>query len=252
MKDEKLQTEEISTKNSKFLTWFDNFWYHYKWHTIAIAFIVLVIGTCIIQFVTTPKNDIIFTYAGPKEFVTVPEEKAGINSALSDVSKKVYGEKSTASLNSFLIYSKEQIDEIKSQLDENGKPQYVDTAFNTSQMNSFDEFSKSGASFILLLDPSVYQRLISQSGEAERLVELSAIYGSTPNGALDKYSVRLGDTKIYQTVPELRALPADTVVCLHGKLILSTNQKDYDMQKQVFEEFAILGEIEIGQSETAN
>ena len=252
MKDEKLQTEEISTKNSKFLTWFDNFWYHYKWHTIAIAFIVLVIGTCIIQFVTTPKNDIIFTYAGPKEFVTVPEEKAGINSALSDVSKKVYGEKSTASLNNFLIYSKEQIDEIKSQLDENGKPQYVDTAFNTSQMNSFDEFSKSGASFILLLDPSVYQRLISQSGEAERLVELSAIYGSTPNGALDKYSVRLGDTKIYQTVPELRALPADTVVCLHGKLILSTNQKDYDMQKQVFEEFAILGEIEIGQSETAN
>ena len=250
MKEEKLQTEEISTQNSKFLAWFDNFWYHYKWHTIAIAFVILVIGTCIIQFVTTPKNDIIFTYAGPKEFVTAPEEKAGINSALSDLSEKIYGEGSKASLNSFLIYSKEQIEEIRSELDENGKPQFVDTAFNTSQMNSFDEFSKSGASFILLLDPSVYQRLLSQSGEAERLTELSAIYGSTPVGALDKYSVRLGDTKMYQIVPELRALPADTVVCLHGKLILSTKQKDYDLQMQVFKEFAILGEIKTDQSET--
>ena len=109
-------------------------------------------------------------------------------------------------------------------------------------MNSFDEFSKSGASFILLLDPSVYQRLLDQSGESERLVELSAVYGSTPEGALDKYSVRLGDTKIYQSVPELRTLPADTVVCLHGKLILGTKQKDYDSQVSVFKELATLSE----------
>ena len=97
----------------------------------------------------------------------------------------------------------------------------------------------------------MYQRLISQSGESERLVELSAIYGATPNGALDKYSVRLGDTKLYQTNPELRALPADTVVCLHGKLILSTKQKDYDMQTQVFKEFATLGNITNSEIETA-
>ena len=243
MKEEKLHTEEISTKNNKFLTWLDNYWYHYKWHTIAIAFIVLVLGTCIIQFVTTPKSDIIFTYAGPKEFVTAPEEKIAINTVLSEASNKIYGENSRATLNSFLIYSKEQIKEIESELDENGKQKYVvDTAFNTREMNSFDEFSKSGASFILLLDPSVYQRLIDQNGESERLVELSAIYGDTPKGSFDKYSVRLGDTKIYQTVPELRALPADTVVCLHGKLILSTKQKDYDKQLELFKEFATLNE----------
>ena len=141
------------------------------------------------------------------------------------------------------FFTKEQIKEIESELDENGKQKYVvDTAFNTSEMNSFDEFSKSGASFILLLDPSVYQRLLDQSGESERLVELSAVYGSTPEGALDKYSVRLGDTKIYQSVPELRALPADTVVCLHGKLILGTKQKDYDSQVTVFKELATLSE----------
>ena len=244
MKEEKLHTKEISTENNKFLSWLDNFWYHYKWHTIVTAFIAVVLVTCIVQFVTTPKSDILFTYAGPKEFVTAPEEKIAINSALSSVSKKVYGEDSKASLNSFLIYSKEQIKEIESEVDENGKQKYVvDTSFNTSEMNSFDEFSKSGASYILLLDPSIYQRFINQNGEADRLIELSAVYGNTPEGALDKYSVRLGDTKLYQTVPEIRALPADTVVCLHGKLILSTNQKEYDTQMQVFKELAVLGDI---------
>ncbi len=243
MKENKLQTEEISIQGNKFLAWFDNFWYHYKWQAIATAFIIIVLGTCLIQCNITPKSDIIFTYAGPKEFITAPEEKAAINSSLTSVSTKIYGDDARATLNSFLIYSKEQIKEIESELDENGKQKYVvDTAFNTSEMNSFDEFSKSGASFILLLDPSVYQRLLDQSGESERLVELSAVYGSTPEGALDKYSVRLGDTKIYQSVPELRALPADTVVCLHGKLILGTKQKDYDSQVSVFKELATLSE----------
>lgn len=248
MKEEKLHTEEISTKNSKFMAWLDNFWYHYKWHTIITLFIVIVLGTCIVQLASTPKSDLLFTYAGPKEFVTKPEEKTSINTVLSQVSAKVYGEDSRASLNSFLIYSKEQIKEIESELDENGRQKYVvDTAFNTSELNSFDEFSKSGASFILLLDPSIYQRLIDQNGESERLVELSALYGSTPEGALDKYSVRLGDTKLYQTIPDLQVLPADTVVCLHGKLILSTNQKEYDKQVSVFKEFATLGDISIEQ-----
>ena len=249
MKEEKIQTEEISTKNNKLLSWLDNFWYHYKWRTIIIAFVVIVLGVCLINLLTTPKSDILITYAGPKEFVTAPEEKAAINSALSDVSAKIYGDEAQASLNSFLIYSKEQIKDIESELDENGNQKYkVDTAFITSELNSFDEYSKSGSSFILLLDPSIYQRLLDQSGEAERLVELSAIYGSTPDGANDKYSVRLGDTKLYQNVAELRALPADTIVCLHGKLILSVSQKEYNKQLEVFKELAILGETSIEQT----
>lgn len=252
MKKDKEYTEGISVKSNKFLAWLDNFWYHYKWHTIVTAFIVAVLGICLVQCAFTDSGDVIFTYAGPKEFVTAPQEKQAINSTISDVTKKTYGDKSSAVLNSFLIFSKNQIEEIESELDENGKQKYVvDTAFNTSQMNSFDEFSRSGASHILLLDPSIYQRLINQSGEAERLVELSAIYGETPEGARDKYSVRLGDTELYKNIAELRALPADTVVCLHGRLILSTNQADYDKQMAVFKDFALLAQVNNNEEEAS-
>ena len=243
--EDKEYTEGISIKDNKFLVWFDNYWYHYKWHTIAAIFIVIVLGVCIIQSCTTKKNDIIFTYAGPKEFVTAPDEKISLNSALSSVAVKQYGENSSATVNSFLIYSAEQIKKIESELDSNGKQKYkVDTAFNTQELNNFDEFSRSGSSFILLLDPSIYQRLLNNSGESERLVPLASLYGETPMGANDQYSVRLGDTAIYQTTPELRVLPADTIVCLHAKLILSTRQEDYDKQLETFKSFAKLGNIE--------
>lgn len=238
MKEEKLSTEGISIKNNKFLVWLDNFWYHYKWHTIITVFLVLVLGISIIQACTTQKTDIVITYAGPKNFVGVSDEKMGINSALSDISSEIYGEEANATLNSFLIYSKEQIKKIEDEnyVSESERPK-VNTAENTSAMNNFNEYLKAGASYILLLDPSIYKGI----GE-ERLIQLTEVYGSTPEGALDKYSVRLGDTELYQTVAELRALPADTVVCMHAKLV-TTKQNDYDMQKAVFKELATLGAV---------
>lgn len=238
MKEEKLSAEGISIKNNRFLVWLDNFWYHYKWHTIVALFLVIVLGVSLVQACTSEKTDIVITYAGPKGFVGVTDEKLGINSALSDASRDAYGDAANATLNSFLIYSKEQIEAIEKEnyVSESERPK-VNTADNTASMNNFNEYLKSGASYILLLDPSIYEGI----GE-ERFIELREVYGSLPEGARDKYSVRLGDTELYQTVAELRALPADTVVCMHARLV-TTRQGDYDMQKAVFASIAALGEI---------
>ena len=243
MKDEKLSAEGISIKSNKFLVWLDNFWYHYKWHTIVTVFLVLVLGISLIQACTSEKTDIVITYAGPKNFVGVSDEKVGVNSTLSEVAKEVYGEEANATLNNFLIYSKEQIEAIEGEnyISESERPK-VNTAENTAAMNNFNEYLKSGASYILLLDPSIYEGI----GE-ERFIQLQEVFGDLPEGAQDRYSVRLGDTKLYQTVAALRVLPADTVVCMHARLV-TTRQEDYDMQKAVFKELATLGEIEAEES----
>ena len=39
--DDKREAPEI-TPQSKVLRWLDNFWYHYKWPTIIIAFFLIV------------------------------------------------------------------------------------------------------------------------------------------------------------------------------------------------------------------
>lgn len=260
----KLEGGELRLRGG-FFSWLDNFWYHYKWHTIVGAFIIIVLTFCIAQSCSKKENDILFTYAGPTEFVTDPEEKTKINSLLSEISVEMYGESASAILKTFEIYSKEQIEEIESELLEEAKKELgdtnktrkrVDTAFNTEEMNSFESFLSSGASYVLLLDPSIYQTLLDTEGNSERLVALSDIYGSTPDNARDKYSVKLGDTKIFQENSELQVLPADTVVCLHSKLI-STNQNKYDMQLEVFKIFALLSDAEqesetVAESESEN
>ena len=78
-------------------------------------------------------------------------------------------------------------------------------------------------SAIYLLDPWLYEELRSNHNGAY----LRCLYGA--EGALlsepvdglleDGYGIRLGDTELYQSYKVLRALPADTVVCLLAKLI---------------------------------
>lgn len=245
MRNDKEYTEGIVVKDNKFLKWLDNFWYHYKWHTIAISFILVVLLVCLVNCVNNSKtDDIIFTYAGPKEFVTDPKEKVNIEAALGNVSKNVYGEDADIEilLNSFLIYSEEQIKEIENDnfISETEKLK-VDTAFNTKEAQRLDEYLQIGESYILMLDPSIYNNFIEENGNTERLVPLSDIYGETPNGANDKFSVRLGDTEIYKNTEELRVLPEDTVLCFHHRLLLSVmTQEEYNKQMQIFKDLAKL------------
>ncbi len=40
--EEKLEPGTLTT-NSRVLKWLDNFWYHYKWHTIITLFVAVVV-----------------------------------------------------------------------------------------------------------------------------------------------------------------------------------------------------------------
>ena len=46
----------------------ENFWYHYKWHTIAAVFALFVIIVCTVQCATGTKYDIQVLYAGEHMF----------------------------------------------------------------------------------------------------------------------------------------------------------------------------------------
>ena len=54
---DKTYTDGIQVE-SKFLKWFENYWYHYKWITIGVAILVAVILVCSIQAATKKREDI--------------------------------------------------------------------------------------------------------------------------------------------------------------------------------------------------
>jgi len=76
---------------SKFLNWLDNYWYHYKWHTIIVSFF-LVIGTIsFVQLFNKESYDAYVMYVGD---AAVPDTQYyDIVNSLKDVSSDYDGDK---------------------------------------------------------------------------------------------------------------------------------------------------------------
>ena len=237
MREEKQYTEGIAIEKGRFLTWLDNFWYHYKWHTIVAAFLLIVAVICIAQSCTKEKSDITVTYAGP---VYLDGEKtANIRTVLSkELPRDSFGDGAVANALSYLIMSEEQIKEAEKEVNPDGSPVYIDRAFNVEQQETFDSLLATDKSSILLLDPYLFN-MLGGNADSKRLCDLSEILGYTPQGAVSRFGIRLGDTEIYNTNPVLQVLPADTVLCLHAKRYLQ-KEEDYQKEVEAFKAFAVL------------
>ena len=54
--------------SSPFLTRLENFWYHYKWHTIAAITAIAILVTCLVQCSKQKDYDVYVMYAGGETF----------------------------------------------------------------------------------------------------------------------------------------------------------------------------------------
>ena len=233
---EKLGEQEIAVEKGKFLKWLDNYWYHYKWPTIVVAFFVVVFAVCFIQSITNEKKDILITYAGSAALEG--DDKLAIESVLTNSLPEGFGNNGNAGKAGFipyLVYSKEQIQ--KAQEDQI----FIDTVFNSNEYSTLNSQYKTGNGSIYLLEEWLYRELLNEDGTTDRLKPLEEIFGEIPEGAIDAYAIRLGDTELYKNSPALQVLPADTVLCLHEKIF---GQKNYEKEVEVFELIAKLAKIE--------
>lgn len=237
MNEEKLGENTISVKNNKFLKWLDNYWYHYKWPTIAVAFFAIVIAVCLVQSITNKEKDILVTYAGSTTLKA--DEKLDIERVLSENLPEGFGNKGSegvAGLISYIIYSKEQI------VDMHSKEMYVDADFNTKEYSTLNSQYKTGNGSVYMLERWLYDELVASDTDGKRLKPLKEIFGYVPECAIDEYAIKLGDTEIYKNSPELQVLPADTVIFLHEQIF---GQKKYDKEIEAFKKFAAPAKSEV-------
>ena len=215
MRDEEKKPEaEIQVKNG-FLKWLDNYWYHYKWPTIAVAFVVIVVSVCLWQTSTTSKYDMLVVYSGPVKLTQ--EQTAQLSEVLGHVMPEDYdGDgKKNVSMNTYHVYSAEQIKKIEGETDEEGVHGQVDRYMNSSQNDLYNNYMMTGDASICLLDPWLYESI-----GKDYLCPLSEIFGDElPKGAIDAYGIRLGDTDLYRDYGILKKLPADTVICLQTQFL---------------------------------
>ncbi len=255
--DEKLQAREIEfgptlrkkkeKEHGKLYRWFDNFWYHHKWKTIVCLFLVVVILVCTLQMCGKEKEgDISVILAGPYGFTNNEKGYTALRSQLSLHLPEDYDGDGARRVDmvTFTLYSKEQILELKNHVDEEGNeaPIQINTATNSQEYNSYNDYLKTGESSIAFVDPWLFSEL---AGKADFLVDINEAFGMEPEGALYLsdvngqmrcFGVRLGDTKLYQNSAAMRTLPEDTVLCLIAPYFMgkSSDEAEYRKVKEYF------------------
>ncbi len=234
--EQKLDTDGSITVRGGFLGWLDNYWYHYKWVTLGVAFALIVVIICTVQMCTKEKDDLVVVYAGRNTLS--PDEAHNICEVLEAVCPDDFdgnGDKSIA-ISTYGILSESQIKEEQ----ERDSEVYIDRSHNAEQYDTYYSYTMTGESSVLFLDAWLYEELVS----ADRLVSLDDALGYTPDNAYGEYGVRLGDTVLYSQYGVMQLLPEDTVVCLMKPYVVgkSSKEKYYAYEEQMFEAIVKFGE----------
>ena len=222
---EKQAAGEIVVQN-RFVKWLDNFWYHYKWHTIVIAFFLFVGVVCFVQCSTSQGSAAIrLAYVGGYE--PTAEERQNILNVFESVSPEEEGTGvgMAVDLRTFGVYSEEQIKKLC--WDEEAGQVHTPSANSLQQLShsNFEQFysySQTGDSAVWLVSENVYRENLDRS----RIRPLSDLYQTAPESAYDEYAIRLSETALYNYYDALKALPEDTLIVLPRQLVLGSSSDD--------------------------
>ena len=210
--DPKLQGGDIQLdQDNKFLKWLDNYWYHYKWHTLIAGFFIILFVVMLVQCVTDKGHDIVVAYCGSTEFMK--EQTEGVRESLGAVMPEDFdgnGERYVEFVR-YLYYSEEEIEAEKVLHDDQWT---IAPAYVKQQLSDFRDFVQMSIATndcsVYFLSPAVYEQFTTNPFRV-----LEEILDSVPTSAYDQCAVRLGDTDFYADDPALQEiLPADTLVCL--------------------------------------
>ncbi len=232
-------------EHGRLYRWFDNFWYHHKWKTIFCLFLAVTILVCTLQMCQREeKGDISVMMAGPYTFL---DDEAGLTAlrlCLARYLPEDYDGNGKRQVDAvyYMIYSKEQIEEIQKGTDENGDPIRVNTSTIQQNYEQYNTYMMLGETSVLFLDPWLFEEMAKK--ENGYLSDLSETFGKAPaQGAVsftDKdgnskiLGVRLGDTALYKSNIAVSAvLPEDTILCLMSPYWFGKSGSEDEYQKAV-------------------
>ena len=226
--DEKKEAPDLA-EQSRFLRWLDNIWYHYKWFIIVGVFAIVTLAVCLAQCSKRETHDVTITYAGGRTLNGIEQE--GFSAALGVALPEDFDGNGTKSVQlvTYGIYTEEELIAMYSQENSEGVRVVDQFAYSNAKKQSVDEgsafstFVRTGECAIWFVSPYVYE----QYGMETLAAPLSDIFGTDlPEGAVNDYAVRLGDTAFYRVYAAVRELPADTLIVLTQPIVYGKVAKD--------------------------
>ena len=221
-----------STNKSSFLTKLDNFWYHYKWHSIIALFLIFTVTVCTLQMCDKEKYDVNVLYAGGHAFSRESDgadysEYQKILSGLKQFTRD-HDEDGKVSVSFRDLYTPTE-DELRDAEDDVYYSRYFeDKKILTSTMMAGDYF-------LCFFSPEVFESYDKVEGEGVGVfAPLSPILAKDRD--VEYYNekttgIKLSSLEIY-SLSGFSFMPEDTVVCIRNTgfsthLDDDRNERDY-------------------------
>ncbi len=193
----------------------ENFWYHYKWHSIIALFLVFTITICSLQLCSKESYDVYFLYAGRKEISRKAEdgdfsEYLTFQSSLKDIAADYDddGNVNVSFLDLFML-SNAEILEIEKEEDIEVNRQLL-----ASNNERFHETMMYSEYYLCFLSDTLYEEYKTVDG-IFMFVSVAKYVGDADVNYYDASAIYLhGSGLEFATLPGICDLPENTVVCL--------------------------------------
>ncbi len=173
----------------------ENYWYHYKWHTIIAAFFVLVAVICIVQIAKRESYDIYIRYVGNAEIINT--QYNDMLNAFEKIDADINGDGET-----FVNFARVGYINDKDNANIDGVNVVARETLSTMLVQPY---------YIYIMDMGAYE----QYKDAGVFISLSQMFeGKYDSIANDEYSVFFKDTQFCKTAPGMEWVSDDMVMVL--------------------------------------
>lgn len=206
----------------------ENFWYHYKWHSIICLFVLIAVIICSLQFCSKSSYDSHLMYAGPYD--ATRGEVLDMQSSLNSICGDLDGDgKTDISVTSLFLVTDSQAEEINSR----GEGYKVNGQVVSDNSKIFDQNVQTGEIVVFLLDPSRFNMLYSDKADECFLLPIKDYLPSAGSDGFEyvnDFGIYLKSTGA-ATLPGLCNLPDDTILCIRAKGSLTSMFKKKTAEK---------------------
>ena len=218
---------------SRLLSRLDNFWYHYKWHSIIALFLVFTVTICTLQMCDREKYDVNVLYAGGHVFARQSEgadypEYQKILQSLKNFSED-YDEDGKVSVSLRDLYTPTE-----GELKEAEDSAFSSRAYEDRQI--LKSTMMSGEYFLCFFSPEVFENYDSVEGEGVGV--FTPLSSLLPEGARVEFynekatAIKLSSLDVYE-LSGFSSLPENTVIAIRNTSFSThldddRNNRDYE------------------------
>ena len=217
------EVEAPSTAKEKL----QNFWYHYKWHSVVALVVVIALLICTLQLCRKESYDTYILYAGSKSIGRTTEggDDAEIETVISSLEKVTNDFDGNGSVKvnftNYYFLSTEEAQAAESYND----------ALLANDQKALSGVLEHSEFYLVLISKSVYEQY-HKVGDSEIFIDLTGYKAINPDAQYYRDNAILLSSIDASGLPGLKNLPDDTLICIRYPSSIGGKSKDH---KQHFE-----------------